>query len=244
MLRVTPNQGQIQIVLRSFLLSILPPGVEVVRGQESRVPEPKVGNFVVMTAIARERIETNVDTYADVRFLGSISGTTLSVNSVSFGTVGTAGDGTLLFGTGVMVGTNITGQLTGTIGGVGTYSVSPSQNVALGVMAAGVENILQPTNITFQLDVHGPNSADNAQIISTLFRDDYAVEAFYGYDMAPLYADDPRQVPFQNAEQQWEYRWVVEAHVQANQVVTVPQQFADEVDVGLVDVEVVYPANP
>ena len=25
---------------------------------------------------------------------------------------------------------------------------------------------------------------------------------------------------------------------------TVPQQFADEVDVGLVDVEIVYPANP
>jgi hypothetical protein len=34
---------------------------------------------------------------------------------------------------------------------------------------------------------------------------------------------------FQNAESQWEDRWVVDLHLQANVVVTVGQEFADEV---------------
>lgn len=238
-----PNQYALNTALRSFLLSILPAAVEVIRGQVNKTPEPSSLDFVVFWPLLRERIETNTDTSADVRFLGSINGTTLTVSSVSFGTIGTASPVTL-FGTGVMSGTNIIKQLSGSVGAVGTYQLSQSQTVTLGVMAAGVEAILQPTKVLIQCDVHGPNSGDNAQIISTLFRDDYAVEAFEGLnlgDITPLYADDPKQVPFLNAEQQYEDRWVVEAFLQVNAVVTVPQQFADEVDVGLVDVDVVYP---
>ena len=94
-------------------------------------------------------------------------------------------------------------------------------------------NSLQSTKVTVQLDVHGPNSPDNAQIISTLFRDEYAVDnvATSGYDVAPLYCGDPRQVPFLNAEQQIEVRWSMDAVMQANPVVTVSQQFAAALDV-------------
>ena len=57
-------------------------------------------------------------------FTGSIAGGTLTVSAMSSGTLGV---GDVLSGTGVTVGTYITGLLSGT-GGVGTYSVSPSQN--------------------------------------------------------------------------------------------------------------------
>jgi hypothetical protein len=95
----------------------------------------------------------------------------------------------------------------------------------------GLRNSLNPMQITVQLDVHGPASADNAQMISTLFRDEYACIQFAatGFDVQPLYAEDPRQTPFENAEQQTEYRWSVDVVLQANPVISTAQDFADVV---------------
>ncbi|MDI3563559.1 hypothetical protein [Bradyrhizobium sp. Arg816] len=59
-------------------------------------------------------------------FTGSISGTTLSVTAVTYGTLAV---GHRLGGAGVTAGTTITGLGTGT-GGTGTYTVSTSQTVA------------------------------------------------------------------------------------------------------------------
>jgi hypothetical protein len=71
-----------------------------------------------------------------------------------------------------------------------------------------------------------------AQTVSTLFRDDFAVQQFANqdpnYGVAPLLADDPKQVPFLNAEQQYETRWVVDVKLQTNQVIDWPMQFADQ----------------
>ena len=109
----------------------------------------------------------------------------------------------------------------------------------------GSNTYMQPSKVTVQLDVHGPNSADNAQIISTMFRDQYAFDAFAASgiaNVAPLLADDPRQIPFMNAEDQYEDRWIVEAQIQANQTVSsVPQQSFDVIDVTLIDVDASYP---
>jgi hypothetical protein len=106
--------------------------------------------------------------------------------------------------------------------------------------------MLQPVEYTVQLDVHGPNGADNAFRISTVFRDEYATTAFASYDtggdLQPLYADDPKQIPFVNDQDQVETRWVLEACLQANQaVVNIPQQFFDQVQVGLIEVDSHYP---
>jgi hypothetical protein len=60
-------------------------------------------------------------------FTGSIAMAVLTVTAVTSGTIVI---GTTLSGSGVSGGTTITGQLTGTTGGVGTYSVSISQTVA------------------------------------------------------------------------------------------------------------------
>jgi len=101
---------------------------------------------------------------------------------------------------------------------------------------------LAKTEITIQIDVHGPASADNATIISTLLRDEYAAQAFAaaGYDVAPLHAEDPRQVPFINGEQGYEMRWIVDVVLEANIVVRTPQDFADEVFIQTVASDIVY----
>ena len=155
------TESQTFAALRSFLLSILPAGIEVVRGQDNRVPEPEGSDFVVMTPILRERLETNVDTYSDTAFIGSISGATLTVTSVSLGAIAA---GAQLLGNNLAGNTVVTALGTGA-GGIGTYTVSPSQAVASQVIAAGTQMLLQPTKVTIQLDVHGPNSGDNTQII-------------------------------------------------------------------------------
>lgn len=63
---------------------------------------------------------------------GSISGNVLTVTAVSSGSFG---NGCILNGSGVTAGTAITGYLTGT-GGIGTYSVYPSQTVSSTSMTA------------------------------------------------------------------------------------------------------------
>ena len=231
----SPTQSTTQTTLRSFLVSILPPAVEVVQGQDNRVPEPVGSDFVVITPMARTRLSTNVDTYADVQFTGSISGATLNVTLVNFGTISV---GSTLFGVGVASGTTIAAQGTGS-GGVGTYTVSVPQTLAPATLSAGNELLQQATQVEYQIDVHGPNSADNAQIISTMFRDEYATNWWLAAGVttsAPLYADDPRQVPFTNENQQVENRWVITARLEADQTIVVPMQFAQALSVNIIDV--------
>lgn len=234
------TESQTLAALRSFLLAILPAGVEVIRGQDNRVPEPQGANFVEMTPTLRDRLSTNVDSYKDAAFTGSIAGSTLTITSVGTGSLTV---GSVLLGNNLAANTVVTAFGTGT-GGIGTYTVSPIQAVSSQVIAAGVKSMLQPAKVTMQLDVHGPASADNAQIITTLFRDEYGVALFAasGYDVTPLYADDPKQVPFVNGEQQVEERWVVGAVLHCNPIVTVPQDFAAALSVGLTNVDVTYPA--
>jgi hypothetical protein len=232
----TPLDTNIFTALRSFLLAVLPAGVDVVQAQVNRVPEPVGSDYVLMTPLRRERLETNVDSYADVLFTASIAGTVLTVSSINFGVIVV---GSTLFGVGLGTGvtTSVTGQLTGSLGGTGTYSVVPTQTVASQPMAAGLTDYMQPTEVTIQLDVHGPNSADNSQIITTLFRDDYAVQQFLtsGFDVTPLYADSAKQMPFTNESAQFENRWVIEVCMQANIVISAAQQFSSQLNVTLVE---------
>lgn len=216
-------------------------GVPVIAGQANRTPEPASPDFVVMTPILRTRLETNTDAYDDVAFTGSISGTTLTVSEVQLGTLAV---GQTLFGVNITPGTQIVALGTGT-GRTGTYTLNTSQTVASQAMASGTETVTQPTQVTIQLDVHGPTASDNAETISTLFRDAYGADFFAasGFPIAPFYADDPKQIPFQNAEDQWEFRYVISAVLQANQAVNrIPQQFADQLDITLTEVEAAFPA--
>lgn len=178
---VTLSESQVFTALRAFLLSILPSGYEVIKAQDNRVPEPQSGNFVVMTPLLRERIETNVDNYSD----------------------GYPDDDSLM-------------------------------------------SISNPVKFTVQLDIHASDttaSGDLAHIIQTLFRDETGIQSFAdsGFAVAPLYCGDPRQMPFTNENQQVETRWVMEAIIQYNPVVTLPQDFADSLEINLVEVDAEYP---
>jgi len=50
-------------LLRGFLLSILPNGVEVIIAQANRVPEPTGPDYVLVTWIGLRRLATTVDTW-------------------------------------------------------------------------------------------------------------------------------------------------------------------------------------
>lgn len=298
---VSITESAILTVLRSFLLSVLPSGVEVVRGLVNRVPEPAGADFCVMTPLFRDRLGTNVDTVQDCAFTGSITGNTMTVSNVTLGVIGI---GNTLWGSGVASGTMITGQTGGLPGSAGTYTVSPAQTVASGTLACGTKTSMQSTKITIQCDIHGPNSGDNSQTVSTLFRDEYATLFFQPtlcsftgsiagttltvsaiasgaivtgmlvtsssvapqtiisaqltgnpgdvgtytigptqtvssgpmrgsptFTISPLYSEDPRQLVFTNAEQQAEERWIVDFVMQADPILTLPQQFSQEVSV-------------
>lgn len=241
---IIPNEFDVFASLRTFIRSNVA-NVDVIKAQVNRVPEPEKEDYVLMTPLRRVRLSTNLDTFADVAFTASIAvsgtvGTVMSVTSVFYGLIEL---GSVVFGVDLASGIYVTQLLTGT-GGTGTYKLSGSATLSSRTFAAGTQKMMQAVEVTVQLDVHGPNSSDNAHQISTMFRDEYATAAFasYGKDVVPLYADDPKQVPFVNDQDQYEYRWVLEACMQANQaVVNIPQQFFDQAVVGLIEVDTHYP---
>ena len=238
---LSPTQTNETTVLRTFLESIMPAGVDCILAQANLVPEPSTPNFVMITPLRRVRLSTNVDTFVDCKLTGSISGSTMTITKVFYGALQV---GSVIFGVGVATPTQVTAFGSGS-GGLGTYTVSPSQSVGSETLAAGVMNAMQPTELTVQLDVHGPASGDNAQTISTLFRDDYAYQAFNALNpnMAPFYADDPRQVPFINDQAQFEDRWIIEACMQVNAtVLDLPQEFFESVVVAFCPVDIFEPA--
>lgn len=240
-----PTTSNILAAMRSFLTAVLPSDVVVVAGQPNRVPEPKDSRFVVMWPPRYQRVETNVDSSIDSRFTASIAGTSMGVSAFDAVHDGPIKVGSVIFGNGLATPTTVTRFDTGT-GGTGSYIVSPAQSVGPRTMSAGSKLIRMNSTAMIQLDFHAADntSGDLANIVSALLRDEFGVDQFANqspkYDVAPLYADDARQMPFYDGEQQTEFRWVVDALLQANVVVSVPQQFADAIDLGVISVEATY----
>lgn len=215
-------------------------GVSVVAGLPNRTPEPNNPWFVVITPMSWRRLGTNQDTEGDVRFTGSIAGTTMTVSAVQIGKLIT---GAQVLGPGVAANTTILAQLTGPAGGAGTYQVSTTQTVAPQTLSAGGRTLMQSGELMMQLDFHAPDTSasDFAQAISTALRDDYGVSFFAALapplnGVVPLYADDPKMAPFINAENQYEWRWILECRVQVDQTVAIPQAYADAVTVTLIEI--------
>jgi hypothetical protein len=76
--------------------------------------------------LQEEVIEYLENNYSRILFTGAISGTTLTVTSIEFGTLY---PDLLLLSSSIIDGTTIVSQDTGTPGGVGTYTVTESQTV-------------------------------------------------------------------------------------------------------------------
>jgi lysophospholipase L1-like esterase len=240
---IAPTQVQVQTALRTFLAAILPAGTDIIIAQQNRVPEPSSSNFVVMTPIRMTRLRTNVDTSMDCKFTGSIIGNVLTVTDVQIGLVAI---GATVWGEEVAANTVITAGPSN--GGNGNYAVSgTSQTVASSTMSSGQTRLEQGAEVVVQLDFHSADAsdADMAQTVSTVLRDSTGVDMFANqspnYGVVPLYADDPAQRPFINENQQYEWRWVLEAHLQINQVVAVPQQYTDAADITAISVDAIGP---
>lgn len=150
-----------------------------------------------------------------------------------------------LFGTGLTLGSRVRALGTGS-GGVGTYIVSPSQTISSRSIAASGKLLETGSKFTVQIDFHSYDlnySADMAATVQSAFRDSFATAFFeeIAPEIAPLYADDPRLVPFVNENQQVESRWILDAEMQINQTIRVPAQFADAVSVEIISVDAEYP---
>lgn len=57
------TEDQTMTALRAFLVDVLGSSVDVIAGQDNRVPEPALPNFIVMTPLLRGRLNTNVHTW-------------------------------------------------------------------------------------------------------------------------------------------------------------------------------------
>ena len=249
-LSLTEKQGF--QALGQFLQGIcVPSPITVVRalgstapGSNVRVPQPAVGDFIVMSSLRHTRLETNETTFSDNTCIASISGTVMTVTIVTRGGLA-IGQLVIDFGypNGVIQpNTTIVAQSSGTPGASGVYQVSIGQTLPSGILYAGTRADRVGTEWVVQLDVHGPNSRNNVTVIDTLFRSDYGVEFFNntGLWIAPLHVDTAGQIPFENAEQEIELRWVMEAHLEVVPIVTTLQQFAQEIHVDTIEAGVNY----
>lgn len=130
------------------------------------------------------------------------------------------------------------------ITGLGAVGLSTDKEAfAAGTANPGSATHTRSTRWDVQLDCYGPSAADMAALIATTFRTDYAAQQLKlaPVEIAPLYADDPRQMTIVNSENQYENRWIVGLSLQFNPVVTLPQDFAMSLTVVPESVDAVFP---
>jgi hypothetical protein len=103
------------------------------------------GTTTVPPDYVNQRINLTGNTGSSYVFTGSgsISGTVMTITGVT----GTISAGNVISGTGISAGTTVVSQLTGTTGGNGTYTISPSQTVATTTINGnnGTINLVFPT---------------------------------------------------------------------------------------------------
>lgn len=101
----------------------------------------------------------------------------------------------------------------------------PDENIA---------TITGPAQIDIQIDFYGAQASEYCKAVKTAFRSQWGFDQFPA-NVKPLYTSDGRQTPLVTGEQQWESRWTLTVHMQYNPAITVPQQFADEIETKLVN---------
>lgn len=84
-----------------------------------------------------------------------------------------------------------------------------------------------PTRIDVQIDFYGAQAGEFCKTVKTAFRSHWGFANFPA-NIKPLYTSDGIQSPLTTGEQQYESRWTLTASLQYNPIVTVPQEFADE----------------
>lgn len=242
---ITPTLQAVYAVLVPFIASTT--GVassNVIQGIQNLAAMPLPG-FIVVQALDRHRLRTNIDTWDDtLQFDGTgsvASGSpALTISAVISGALAV---GQPVIMAGVTPGTTISALGSGT-GGTGTYTLSAvattNESGASVTVPPGTQTLEEGVEVRVQIDCYGPSACDWANILSATLRDPYGCTAL-APTVTPLYADDARMIPFVDAESQWEEKWVIDARFQVNFATTVQQQYTDALDLELVDVNVAYP---
>lgn len=109
---------------------------------------PTTGATVTSTDAENLRILCTGNTGSSYSFVGvgSITGTVLTITAITSGSLSV---GAVITASGAVAGTFIVNQLSGTAGGIGTYTVSASQTVASTVISAtgGTLYLTLPANV-------------------------------------------------------------------------------------------------
>lgn len=106
--------------------------------------------------------------------------------------------------------------------------------------------IIQPVQVSIQIDFYGDGAQARQAKFTTLWRDAYAFDWFKsnGYPARPLYSDDRQFMQFVNESENYEQRWMCEAFLQIDQTIVVPQPTATKPgDIGFVEVDTGLPGE-
>jgi hypothetical protein len=110
------------------------------------------GGFDITTNVDAEKMRIVGEARMGAMFTGSISGTTLTVTAVSSGTILFDGEHTIN-AAGIIAGTVIIAQLTGTAGSTGTYTVNKQQTLA----STSFTQDLAPAGLEISIDTAATN---------------------------------------------------------------------------------------
>lgn len=115
-----------------------------------------------------------------------------------------------------------------------------STNVDTYDKLAGTRTVKTPKRVGLQIECFGENAWRWVEILQNLWRDDYAVQTLAPV-CTPLYASTARYLPVQTAEARYVPRYLFEAYCEYDPTVTVTQEFAEALNVDLVEVDATYP---
>jgi len=95
------------------------------------------------------------------------------------------------------------------------------------IPAIGTATIHGPARIDVQCDFYGTSSGEYCKAVKSTFKSMWGASQFPA-NIQPLYSSDGVQAPLITGEAQYEARWTLTVSLQYNPVVTVPQEFADD----------------
>lgn len=110
--------------------------------------------------------------------------------------------------------------------------------------AAGKRTMTQATQWSARVDGYGARALDLTLTLSIALCSQYGCEFLGNLGRAqPLYAGELKQLPFESGASQTFERWSFDAVLQFNPSISVPQQFADHLHVGLIEADTTYPTG-
>lgn len=109
----------------------------------------------------------------------------------------------------------------------------------------GTRTLTEQVQVTMQVNLFGPASSNQMQMVTALWRDMQAVDFFRasGVPIAPLTTSTTRQLGFETGERQYDDLWTVDLTMQVTLTTRLPQQFATSIPITLAEVVTAYPAT-